>query len=464
MTLRRGLSAIMRWVSLGAFVIVAACQPASPTPTATPPLEPSAQPATASPTGARAAVSTNELRGVAIEVWHPWFGVEAGLFESQAEEFNKINTWGITVTTTGRDNYAGLYDSVTASLADGTGPDLAIGLPEYAVDWEARGQVVDLTAYVGDPDYGLSSSEVRDFAPVFWSQDEVAGKRLGIPAERSATFLLYNSSWAEELGYSAPPKTATQLRQQACKAHLTFTADSDRANDAQGGWLITPSSTTFLSWMAAFGGGVLEGDGYRFLTPKNLEALTFVKQLYDDGCAWGLPASGDADAAFAGRQALFGTANLEDLPGVARAVASADNSDQWTVLAFPGTTQSGLAVYGSSYVVLKSTTQRQLAAWLFLRWMLSAENQAKWVEAAGLFPLRSSEMALLTGYEKSHPQWAAAVDMIPDGSIQPQLASWREVRVMVGDGFDAMFRSNTPSGRVAEILAIMQRAASDLSK
>jgi hypothetical protein len=36
--------------------------------------------------------------------------------------------------------------------------------------------------------------------------------------------------------------------------------------------------------------------------------------------------------------------------------------------------------------------------------------------------------------------------------------------VMVGDGFDAMFRSNTPAGRVAEILAIMERAASDLSK
>jgi len=464
MTSRSGLSAIVRWVSLGALLLVAACQPAPPAATPTPALKPTVRPATASPTSALTPVASEDLKGVAIEVWHPWFGVEAGLFESQAAEFNKVNQWGITVRTTGQHNYAELYDSVTASLADGAGPDIAVGLPEYAVAWEGRGQVVDLTAYVGDPDYGLSSSEVHEFAPVFWSQDEVAGKRLGIPAERGATFLLYNSSWAEELGYPSPPKTAAQFRQQACRAHATFISDSDRANDAQGGWLVDPSSTTFLSWMAAFGGSVLEGDGYRFLTPKNLEALTFVKQLYDDGCSWSLAPGGDAAAAFAGRQALFGTANMEDLPGVARAVASAGNSDQWTVLPFPGSSQSSLTVYGSSYVVLKSTAQRQLAAWLFVRWLLSAENQAKWVEATGLFPLRTSEMALLTSYGKSHPQWAEAVDLLPDGSTQPQLASWREVRVMVGDGFDAMFRSNTPSGRVAEILAIMQRAASDLSK
>ena len=464
MTLRSGLSAILRWVSLGAITVVAACQAASATPTTTSTAEPTVRPATASPTSALSAGSQGGLEGVSVEVWHPWYGVEAGLFESQAAEFNKVNPWGISVRTTRQHNYAELYDNISSSLADGTGPDLAIGLPEYAIEWETRGQVVDLTGYVGDSDYGLSPADVRDFPSVFWAQDDVAGKRLGIPAERGATLLLYNSSWAEELGYSAAPKTAAQLRQQACRAHMSFTGDSDRTNDAQGGWLIDPSSTTFLAWMGAFGGGVLEGDGYRFLTPKNLEALTFVKQLFDDGCAWSLPPGGDAAAAFAGRQALFATADLQDLPAFARAVASAGMSDEWTVLAFPGTGQSGLTVYGSSYIILKSTAERQLASWLFVRWLLSAENQAKWVEATGLFPLRSSEIPLLTSYQKSHPQWAAAIDLISEGSIQPQLASWREVRVMVGDGFDAMFRSNTPSGRVAEILAIMQRAASDLSK
>ena len=93
-----------------------------------------------------------------------------------------------------------------------------------------------------------------------------------------------------------------------------------------------------------------------------------------------------------------------------------------------------------------------------------AEQQAKWVESTGLFPLRTSSLSLLNDYKNSHPQWAAAIALIPQGQIQPQLASWRTVRVMLGDGFDNMFRTNTPAGRVAGILAIMESTAHDLSK
>jgi multiple sugar transport system substrate-binding protein len=453
-----------RWISLGLFAALAACQSPQASPPGTPTTEPSREAPTAAATSALSAIPIEALKGTAIEVWHPWYGVEASLFESQAAEFNKANTWGITVRTTSQHNYTELYDAVTGALADGTGPDVAIALPEYAIGWEARGQVVDLASYMGDTTYGLNSSEVQDFAPVFLAQDSLHEKRLGVPAERGATFLLYNATWAQELGYAAPPKTPSEFRQQACRAHAALTADADKGNDAKGGWLLDPGATTFLSWMSAFGGGILEGDGYRFLTPKNLEALTYIKQLYDDGCAWTLQANGDAAAAFAGREALVGTANLEELPSIARAMAADGNSDVWTVIAFPSLEQAGLTVYGSSYVVLKSTAEKDLAAWLFVKWLLSAENQSKWVEATGLFPLRGSEMAFLGSYGKSHPQWATAVGLIREGQIEPQLASWRQVRIMIGDGFDAMFRSNTASGRVAEILAIMQGAASDLAK
>jgi len=134
------------------------------------------------------------------------------------------------------------------------------------------------------------------------------------------------------------------------------------------------------------------------------------------------------------------------------------------VLSFPGAEQTGLVAYGSSFVVIKSTPEQQLASWLFIRWLLSADSQKRWVEATGLFPLRTSMLDLLGAYSRSHPQWAAAVTYVSEANIQPQLASWRQVRVMLGDGFDAMFRSNTPAGRVAEILAIMDRTASDLAQ
>jgi len=73
-------------------------------------------------------------------------------------------------------------------------------------------------------------------------------------------------------------------------------------------------------------------------------------------------------------------------------------------------------------------------------------------------------MPLLKDYINSHPQWTAAVALLPNAEIQPQLASWRTVRVMLGDGFNDIFSSNIPAGRVAATLAQMDSIVRDLSK
>lgn len=455
-------------------LILAACQSVPIGLTGTPTVRVTRTPrATFTPDAStRLGVQENDLKGVTVQVWTPWFGIESTLFDSQVREFNQTNKWGITIQSTSQVNYTQLYNKTTAAMPTPNRPQLVIALPENAFGWDADGFVTDLTAYVNDPEYGFTQADVRDFPSVFWTQDAIGGKRLGIPAERSARFLLYNVGWARQLGFDAAPRTADDFRRQACRAHQSMLTDSDKKNDGQGGWLVDTNALTALSWMTAFGGGALEGNDYRFLTPKNIKAYTFVKQLFDDGCAWTAQQNVDPltdpghspPEIFAARKALFVTATLEELPDFTRAMGAASNTDEWTVLSFPGDIQSGLIINGSSYVILKSTPEQQLASWLFVRWLLSPENQKKWVEVTGLFPLRKSELDLLGDYSDSHPQWAAAVKLLPEAQIQPQLASWRKVRVMIGDGFDAMFRANTQAGRVAEILAIMESTSRDLSK
>jgi ABC-type glycerol-3-phosphate transport system substrate-binding protein len=446
-------------------LLFAACQPsqagdgtAAPRPTRTP------RAASTAAGASRLGVEAGALRGLTIQAWHPWFGVEASLFDSLVERFNTENTWGIRVEPTGQSNYTQMYESVTTALPTPNRPEVVIAFPEHALAWEAAGYVVDLTPYIQDGLYGWTPAEIQDFPAVFWAQDSIGDRRVGLPAQRSARFMLYDESWARELGFDAPPATAEEFRRQTCGAHQSMLSDQVRQNDGQGGWLVDADPMTAFSWLTAFGGGVLEENDYRFLTPRNLAALRFVKQLYDDGCAWTAQPGADLAADFAGRTALFGTASLEDLPDQLRAFAAAGNGDQWTALAFPGDEQSSLAVYGSSYILLRSSPEEQLASWLFVRWMLSPENQAQWVEATGLFPLRTSALELLGAYGASHPQWAAAVSLLPHAQIQPQLASWRKVRVMLGDGFADMFRINIPAGRVAEVLVQMEATSRDLSK
>jgi ABC-type glycerol-3-phosphate transport system substrate-binding protein len=217
----------------------------------------------------------------------------------------------------------------------------------------------------------------------------------------------------------------------------------------------------------AFGGGVQEEQGYRFLTPGNIAAFRFVKTLQQKSCAWVPSPDLPLPDRFAARQALFATASLEDLPAQARAFSAANNTDEWTVLKFPGDEHDALVVYGSSYIMFETDDATQLASWLFMRWMLSAENQARWIQSTGLFPLRSSTMQLLGDYSASHPQWAEAVKLLVDGQPTPQLASWRLVRVMLEDGFRDMFDTirhpDLTEGQVPLILKQMDETAEDLS-
>jgi len=453
--------------------IFSSCTPSPPSETSprTPPanVTPAAN-ASETKTPAPAVSSLNvdkgALRGVQVKLWHPWFGPEATLLGAQIAKFNTENEWGIIVSAEGKGNYSELFSQTEAALKDGTYPQIAIGFPEHALEWQDH--ILDLTPYVNDPLYGLNPSEISDFPTVIWDQDDVNGKRFGMPAQRTARFILYNQSWARELGFVSPPKTSSEFEQQACAAHKALGTDGDPNNDPLGGWLIDTNPMTPLSWMIAFGGGVQEEKGYRFLTPGNIAAFKFVKVLQQKNCAWVASSDLSPFERFASRQALFATASLEDFPDQARAFAAANSRDEWTVLKFPGDEHEALVVYGSSFIVFQSSDVTQLASWLFIRWILSAENQARWVQSTGLFPLSGSTMNLLADYSANHPQWAEAVKLLPEGGNTPKLASWRNVRIMLEDGFRDMFDTirhpDLTDGQVPLILKRMDDTAQDLNQ
>lgn len=411
-------------------------------------------------------VAKEALRGAQVKVWYPWFGAEARLFESQIAEFNKLNEWGLVVSAEGKGNYGELYQQTTEALEASNRPQLVIALPEHALDWQE--DVVDLNTYLLDPDYGFSALEMSDFANVIWMQDEVDGIRYGLPAQRTARFLLYNESWARELGFVSPPKTSTEFEIQACAAHAALSKDTDLKNDALGGWLIDTNAATALSWMLAFDGGIQEEDGYRFLAPGNVAAFRYLKLLQQKGCAWVPSPDLPVHDRFVARQALFATTGLEELPDQARAFLTSGSKDEWTLLAFPGEEREALVVYGSSFVMFQSDDVTQLATWLFLRWMLSPEIQARWVQSTGLLPLRSATLNLLGDYAANHPEWAEGVKLLSSGRTVPQLASWRLVRVMLGDGFADMFdvirHPDLTDGQVPVILKQMDDTAAELNQ
>ncbi len=446
-------------------IFLSACAAGNTTSTAKPSTTPSAtkkpQVESTVETGSRLAVNKETLKGLEITVWTPWYGIESTLFDSFVADFNAQNEWGINVTVQSQVNFSNLYETVTASLPTVEKPDLVIALPEHALEWNADDFVTDLTPYVNDPEFGIDSNDIPS---VFWEQDISEEIRVAIPAQRTANFLLWNETWASTLGFNSIPADPQDFRQQACRAQQSLQKDEAAQNDFMGGWAVDTEPATAYAWLLAFDGGVLEGNNYRFLKPNNIDAFKFLRELSETSCAWQTTSEMDPIASFVDREALFISATLENLPTVARAFASVNNTDTWKVIPYPAENQDTLIVYGSSYVILDSTDESQLAAWLFVRWLLENEQDARWVEATHLFPLRTSTIDLLADYEKTHPQWAQAISFLPQGEVQPQAASWRRVKIVLGDGFRHMYRVSTPSGQVAAILAQMQSTANDLVK
>ena len=410
-------------------------------------------------------VDTDTLGGVKVTFWHAWSGATGEAIQSLVEAFNAENEYGIVVESAYQGNYNDLYDKIDAAIQASDPPGLAVGYSYQIQEWDAsQGIVADLEPYVNDPLWGLSPVQQADFNPTFWEQEVIDGKRIGFPAQRSAQLIYYNLTWASELGFATPPSTPEEFKQQVCSAAQANKTDTDPKNDGTGGWTVSTTPSAVLSWIYAFGGEVIDpqGAGYRFNTPQTEAALTYLKELYDAGCAW-QSADDYPDEEFAARRALFVTGSLADLSFQTTAFERAGNADQWTVLAFPSPRkQPVIDVYGPSFVLFEATVEEKLAAWLVVKWLTSPENQARFIAASGTYPIRSSTMDHLEEYAAKHPQWSAALQLLPFAQSEPGYASWSVVRWVVSEVGTQVFRYYFTADRIPATLELMDETAAEL--
>jgi ABC-type glycerol-3-phosphate transport system substrate-binding protein len=346
---------------------------------------------------------------------------------------------------------------------------MVVTYPHQALDFVKTRELVDLRSYVDDPAWGFTADEQADFYPVFWEQDVLDGARLGIPAQRYGQVLYYNTTWAKELGYSIAPVLPQQFQEQACAAARSNRQDGRPENDGTGGWIVSTDYAAMLSWIYSFGGEIvktpepsLDQPVYQFNTPEMEETFTFLRGLYDAGCAW-LAESDYPEAEFASRLGLFATGSTADIPRQAEAFKRAGSADQWTAIPFPSPRMnSAIYVYGPSFNILPSSPERQLAAWLLLKWLVAPQNQARMTEVGGAFPVRRSALSGLEGYKNRYPQWAAALEQLARARSEPQFQSWGTVRWALSDASTQLFRSYFSIDQLPKLLAYLDRVAADL--
>jgi multiple sugar transport system substrate-binding protein len=387
--------------------------------------------------------------------------------EQMLADFNSTNACGITVTGENQGGYNEIRDKVNASIAAGDLPAaLIVGYQNDQAFYQLNQGLVDLEPYMTDETWGLSAEDQADFYPTFLEQSVhpvFNNERLGFPPNRSMEVLFYNQTWLEELGFDGPPATPEEFREQACAAR----------DAGAGGYILRDDASSVASWTYAFGGDVLteDGTGYDYTGDATVQAMAFLKDLYDDGCAFFFT-EGFPNPEFAARRALFTQGSSSGLPFYASDLATVAeeegrDADEWGVTAIPHTTAQPVQnIYGGDVMITRTTPEQQLAAWIFVKWYTTPEVQARWSQVSGYFPTREGANDFLEGYVDENPQWGAALDLLQYSYYEPQLISYQSTRDAAEEAFNVIM--NLPAdvgvdntGPIEDVLANLTERANE---
>lgn len=400
--------------------------------------------------GACAPATDGELAGIdpsgeTVVWWHNHSGVREERLQVIVDEFNSTNECGIVVDAQSQGGYGDIRDKVNAGIAAGEVPAaLIVGYQNDQAFYQLNGALVDFDTFINDPTWGLTEEEIADFYPAFLEQGVHAsfdGQRLGFPPNRSEEMLYYNQTLLEELGFDGPPATPEEFREMACAA-------AEAQGDGTGGYVLRADASATAAWTYAFGGDILSEDGTSYVLngPATVEALTFLQELYDDGCAYFFT-EGYPETELAARNAVFTQGSSSGIPFYEQAITTiaeeeGRDPDVWGVTAIPHTTPDPVQnVYGGDVMIPVTTPEQELAAWIFVKWFTTPESQAEWVAASGYFPTRASTplddyIATTVG----GTQWAQALALLPYGTYEPQLISYEQVRNRLEQDFNAIIQ------------------------
>ena len=398
--------------------------------------------------------------GQVVTYWYQHSRSREEALQAMIQEFNSTNEWGITVQGEYAGHYGEIYNKIVAGIPSGEVPDMAVAYQNQAATYATQGAVVELTPYIESEKWGFTSEEMDDFFPFVHQGDYLPqfDGRYGFPPNRSMEVLYYNEDWLHELGYDHPPRTWEEFKEMACAA-------SDPEAGTYG-YEFSIDTSTFADWVFNRGGQMINEDAtaYVFDGPAGLEALMFLQELFNEGCAILETERYGDQADFGVGKVLFTISSTSGLPYYRSAVAEGAGFN-WSISTLPTSLDTPkVNIYGASLSIFRTTPEKQLAAWLFIKWFAEPEQQARWARASNYFPVRKSAAELLQDYFDENPQYAKAFEFLNyDIAIEPGVAGYDECRDAINEMLTAVANGEDPqtwlTQTVEECNAFLEEAA-----
>lgn len=421
-------------------MLLAACKPA-----ATPaPVEEPSTPSEGEPTEEMVegfSWDNVDPSGQEVIFWHQHSKEREEALNQIVADFNASNEYGITVVAEYQGSYGDIFNKMLGVLNTLDAPDLVVAYQNQAATYQLSDALMDMDELVNNEKWGLSEADKADFFPGFYSQDvfpNFGNQRLGLAPNRSMEVMYYNMDWLKELGYDAPPTTPDEFKEMACKA--VENPFSKATVEGAKGYELSIDASRMASWTFAFGGDIYNyGDAaYTYDSEASKEAMTFISDLIDEGCASQVVEAYGDQTDFGNGTLLFAVGSSSGLPYYGSAV-DAGAQFEWSVGPIPHTTPDPVMnVYGASVSIPKTTPERQLAAWLFVEFYTNPEQQAVWAKASNYFPVRASVADGLADYFAANETYKTAFDLLQYSWFEPPVPGYDFVRDEVSSAMAAI--------------------------
>ncbi|GAA3804587.1 extracellular solute-binding protein [Sphaerisporangium flaviroseum] len=244
--------------------------------------------------------------------------------------------------------------------------------------------------YLAPLDGTAALDKPEDFLPSPASSGKYQGKTYGIPQVTDTLGLLYNKELLKKAGHDAPPKTFEELKS---------VAQDVKSKTGAEGLALNVDAYFLLPFIYGEGGDLLDV-GTKKITvasPQAVAGVKVVEDLIKSGAA-AKPAIQDsyinAETAFKeGKAAMIFNgpwSNTDNLGGK----VFKDKPDNFGIAPVPsGSVKAGAPTGGHDYTVYAGSKNLE-ASYQFVKFMDSAESQAKIAGKLGLLPTRQSAYSL----------------------------------------------------------------------
>ncbi len=385
-------------------------------------------------TATTAAPTSTPTQGAPIEIafWHGQSSAQQTALNKLVDEFNAANP-GIHVTATFQGTYSDLFKKATSAIAAGTPPDLTIAYQNDVSNYIKSDAVIALDDLIADPTVGLTADDMKDIYPSFIDHYPQYGNKVySMAFMRSMEVMFYNADMLSAAGFTTPPANWDDF--------MKVCAAVSKPPDTYCYELNTDASR-FATWVWGRGGDMLSADGktVAFNSQAGLDTMQYLSDLFTKKYAIVIAKAFQDQTDFSLGKIAFAFGSTAGLPYYKSAIDQAGKVKNWAIAPSPHTTPDPVVdLYGPSVAIFKTTPEREKAAFTFLKWLMSKNANAEWVQATSYFPARASTKDALADFISKNPLYGNAYGWLQYGKTEPTTAAWNPIRGFIADAMTAV--------------------------